>query len=355
MTWVIGMSRGPIGGGFIASDVRITVGTTYYEAVQKVHPLAWCVLGGFSGSVLLGFDAVQMAQRRWKDSLKERRLVAPSEVARHLGRDLRDAWEQEKGNFDAEHKRGGLSLLIVGVNPSPRPAAHPEVMPWHPSDAFILRAPPFEPCKVPRGEPRSIGSGSSIPEYEDAICKWLADPGASSMFPELAMALLAVRDSAHEARSEETISESLQIIRLDPEGEGLGDYLGPDHSVRIARNAQEFRDLAQDEGFTAADAVASRGDLRPTAPERLGRFPRPGPSSSYASASRPTSRAFGHGPKWPALRGRRSSSPGRERLPESRADEARRAHWRASSFTTCFRLSVRYEYLLSGRGRPRRH
>jgi hypothetical protein len=41
VTWVIGLSRGPIGGGFIASDVRITAGATYYEAVQKIHPLAF--------------------------------------------------------------------------------------------------------------------------------------------------------------------------------------------------------------------------------------------------------------------------------------------------------------------------
>jgi hypothetical protein len=31
--------------------------------------------------------------------------------------------------------------------------------------------------------------------------------------------------------------------------------------------------------------------------ERLGRFPRPGPHSSYASSSPSTSRSFGHGPK----------------------------------------------------------
>jgi hypothetical protein len=258
MTWVLGMSSGPIGGGFIASDVRITVEKTHYEAVQKIHPLAWCVLGGFSGSVLLGFDAIQLAQRRWQESLEERRLVVPSEVARHLGRDLRYAWEQEQGNFDADHKARGLSLLILGVNPSPRPPAHPEGIPWNPSDAFILRAPSFEPYEVPRGEPRSIGSGSNIPDYADALSEWLADPEATYSFLGLAAALAGVRLSAHDACPDETISESLQVFRLDAEGDCLGEYLGPDHVVHIARSPQEYRDLAQNKGFTAADAVASR-------------------------------------------------------------------------------------------------
>jgi hypothetical protein len=62
-----------------------------------------------------------MTQGRWKDSLEQHRLAAPSEVARHLGRDLRYAGEQGQGNFDGAHKARGLSLLILGVNPAPRP------------------------------------------------------------------------------------------------------------------------------------------------------------------------------------------------------------------------------------------
>lgn len=260
MTWVIGMSHCPIGGGFIAADTRITVktttGTTYYEAVQKIHPLAWRVLGGFSGSVLLGFAAVRMAQRRWRDTLEQRQLVAPSEVARYLGRDLRHAWEQEQGDFDSNHKRHGLSLLLVGENPLPRPPTHPTVMPWNPSDAFILRSPKFEPHELPHGEPRSIGSGSNIEEYRGALSEWLADQGRTSPFLGLVAALAGARMSTHEARPEETISESLQIIRLDAEADDWGEFVEPS-DVRIARNAQDYKDLAHAERFNAVDAVGS--------------------------------------------------------------------------------------------------
>jgi hypothetical protein len=197
----------------------------------------------------------------WRSTLAEPRyLVAPSEVARHLGRDLRHAWGREQGLFDRAHKQLGLSLLIVGVNPSPRPPAHPAGMPWIPSDGFVLRSPSFEPFELPRREPRSIGSGSKIPEYARILSKSLRESATTSSFLELAAALAGVRSSAHEERAEETVSESLQAIRLNPQGEHFGESFEPG-DVRIARNAQDYRDLARREGFIAAEAVArSEGD-----------------------------------------------------------------------------------------------
>jgi hypothetical protein len=62
--------------------------------------------------------------------------------------------------------------------------------------------------------------------------------------------------SAEEARPEETVSQSLQIFRLSTMGKNWGEYLGPDPSVRIARNVGEYLELARVERFCAADAVA---------------------------------------------------------------------------------------------------
>jgi hypothetical protein len=72
MTWVIGASS-LFGHGAVISDIQVTFRTGQtVDLLQKAYPLGRFIVGGFSGSVLIGFRLLQSL----KDMLK-----LPSEVA----------------------------------------------------------------------------------------------------------------------------------------------------------------------------------------------------------------------------------------------------------------------------------
>ena len=57
MTWVLGANT-EFGSVLMASDIRITLRGCEYDCLQKVYPLGFNIVGGFSGSVTIGMDTL---------------------------------------------------------------------------------------------------------------------------------------------------------------------------------------------------------------------------------------------------------------------------------------------------------
>lgn len=58
MTWVLGASS-LFGYGVMLSDVQVSVGEKRFDILQKAYPLSNYILGGFAGSVQIGFMFLQ--------------------------------------------------------------------------------------------------------------------------------------------------------------------------------------------------------------------------------------------------------------------------------------------------------
>lgn len=164
MTWIVGASS-LFGYGAVISDVQVTLanGKTL-DVVQKAYPLGRFVVGGFAGSVCIGFRLV--------DSFRKM-LQLPSDVASHKAWD--PIWAAKEWTPKAQaifaaapeaEKRLGAKFLIVGVSPNQYFAG---------SQIAKVKVVRFSsPYFLPQFLRESmalchIGSGSKVPAYKRAI------------------------------------------------------------------------------------------------------------------------------------------------------------------------------------------
>ena len=125
--------------------------------VQKLHAVAPWILLGFSGSVELGLRAVNDVRAQY-GQLPPGAFWYPGRVAWHFARRLRWAWPQ----LDKALTDGGLELLLLGAVPAQSVGSSG-------CPGYMLRSPSFRLEVLPQGAPCSIGSGSNLQNYIDAL------------------------------------------------------------------------------------------------------------------------------------------------------------------------------------------
>src|SRR4051812_33308050 len=113
MTWVIGMA-GNLSGGVLAADVRVSFRNgDERDLIRKLHEVAPNIVVGFSGSVRIGFEMVELLRSRAKVGFGGGYVPAGKFIFDSRGA-ARKVWQSAPS---AEQKLG-CSLMVVGAQPA---------------------------------------------------------------------------------------------------------------------------------------------------------------------------------------------------------------------------------------------
>jgi hypothetical protein len=157
MTWVVGIPT-MFGYGTAISDVRVTFNLggrcVERDMLQKVHPVGQFIVGGFAGSVELGFRLLQDLQEFLQ-------LPAGSENQAWHPNWVAENWSPEAhalfASAQPEQQSLGAEILLVGVSPDEDVG-----IPGY-ARAYVAKMsfPSFAPLITQSGGPsQHIGSGS---------------------------------------------------------------------------------------------------------------------------------------------------------------------------------------------------
>lgn len=145
MTWVIGGSS-IFGYGMLLSDVRVTFGdSSEKDIVQKAYGLGPYIVGGFAGSVRLGFQLLESLGQLLvvPPGVTEPGAYEPVEVVQHWQATAADVFAKTDKVEQAAHSH----ILLVGISHEidPKTAQIPNAV--HRPRAFIIKmmSPFFEP------------------------------------------------------------------------------------------------------------------------------------------------------------------------------------------------------------------
>lgn len=204
-----------LGYGAVISDVQVTFrsGETA-DLIQKAYPLGNFIVGGFSGSVMIGFRLLHNLSNK---------LRIPPEIARSNAWDppwVANEWAATaKAIFQSappEEKKLGVHILLVGISPNEHMGA-PEF-----PRVYVIRfaSPNFTPDFLRRAHVAcSIGTGARIREYKRAI-KPLFDIRSNMIQAEVAgfgnwaRMLASSMSNVIEAHPKNGISKHLHVFAL---------------------------------------------------------------------------------------------------------------------------------------------
>lgn len=162
MTWVIGRA-GPFGYAVGLSDIRITLSDgTELDCLQKIYKIGNQMVLGFAGSVAIGMEVVTQLSEGLHLATSDG-VWDPRYVATMLPIGTRELFN----SFDDQEKELGCGLLLLGAHPKENDGAAP----WAKCFAYRFRAPEFRPMVSNGAEIVSIGSGSNVNQYADALGK----------------------------------------------------------------------------------------------------------------------------------------------------------------------------------------
>lgn len=173
MTWIIG-SAALFGSAILVSDICVTFtkedgAQRHIDCLQKIYPLGRFVIGGFSGSVRIGFDILEVLQREFSNgppgAALDMNIVAHTWLPRVVRRVFRNAPEPEQ--------RLRSSIILASAHPSKNRGDAP----WPLTDIHILSSPDFAPVVAAPLEIVAIGKGNSVSAYMDAIRALSSDVG----------------------------------------------------------------------------------------------------------------------------------------------------------------------------------
>jgi len=173
VTWIIG-SATLFGSAILVSDICVTF--TYKDGakrrddcLQKIYPLGRFVIGGFAGSVSIGFDTLEKLQREFAngppDAALDVNMAAHTWLSRVIRRAFRDAPECEQ--------RQGSSIILASAHPTKNRGDAP----WPQTDIHIFKSPNFDPVVADPLEMVAIGSGNDAAAHMDAIRELRTDTG----------------------------------------------------------------------------------------------------------------------------------------------------------------------------------
>lgn len=166
MTWIIGASS-LFGYGVVISDIQVTLANKKtIDVLQKAYPLSNFIVGGFAGSVRVGFMLLQSLSDKLKLPLGyEGYAWDPCKVANDWSIVARNVFASALLN----EQKLGSKFLIIAASPVPDVGEWPQG--WD-SKIYMIRfsSPNFIPqIMVKRMKICSIGSGARVSEYKRSI------------------------------------------------------------------------------------------------------------------------------------------------------------------------------------------
>lgn len=173
MTWIIG-SAALFGSAILVSDICATFtnkdGTKrHVDCLQKIYYLGPHVIGGFSGSVRIGFDILEILRREFStgptDTGLDTNIAAHTWLSRVIRRVFRNAPECEK--------KLSSSIILASAHPNKNRGDAP--WPW--TDIHIFSSPNFDPVMAAPMEIVAIGKRNAMSAYMDALRLLSTDPG----------------------------------------------------------------------------------------------------------------------------------------------------------------------------------
>jgi len=164
VTWVVGMPT-TLGYSLGISDVRVTVGKSEFDCLQKIYEVGPFLALGFAGSVRIGFAMVD----RLKELLEgpEDSAWDPLAVAEWWPADAREFFD----GFPAKDQVDQCHLMLISADPQ-RTAGE---APWGMSYVHVFRSPHFIAETVRPSGIVSIGSGSQYPACRAAVEQIIAE------------------------------------------------------------------------------------------------------------------------------------------------------------------------------------
>ena len=268
MTWVVGATTW-FGYGMIVSDIcvswRLPDGSyKRRDCLQKIYPMGLDIIAGFSGSVKIGFALLQNL-REFLRLPEDKHDFGwdPDWVAHNWPVEARDVF----GSFPAAVQKSRASVILVGAHPT-----DDGVLGRPRTFAASMRSPDFEPDV--RSDPNailSIGMGSGVKSCKEAIQDLM---GAGAYHPLMQMetgmplgwatAVSILLTDAVRGLSDHGISKHLHVgivtrdrYKIIPndhrqvESDGEVEFRMP----KVARSYREFREMAQQMGFTTEAAI----------------------------------------------------------------------------------------------------
>ena len=160
MTWVIGRA-GPFGYAVGLSDIRVTLQDgTEENCLQKIYDIGPNLALGFAGSVIIGFAIVE--QLKATINIKESNTeLDPLVVANRVPNIVQEIFN----SFPLKIREDKCHLMLLSAHPTENDGAAP----WARCYIHKFLSPDFKPSVAPLREIVSIGSGSSIDPYIQAL------------------------------------------------------------------------------------------------------------------------------------------------------------------------------------------
>jgi hypothetical protein len=260
MTWVVGNATF-FGYAVGLSDIRVTFSDgTEMDCLQKLYGVGRFIAAGFAGSVAIGFGMMQVLSRLLGEAPQNTAWM-PEAVAQWWPADARNVF----GNFREEERRPGCQLMLLGAHPTENMGDAP----WPRCSVYRFSAPTFEPQLAAIREVVSIGSGSDVPVYSDALrhlsesFDWLQ---GAIMGPQgLATALDIALTATLQDNPQPGISNHLHVVTVTRGSLLLGNndhtsYL-PDGSARefkmppAATSYEQLLELCRRHGRSTAEII----------------------------------------------------------------------------------------------------
>ncbi len=265
MTWIIGTAPA-FGFSILVSDICVTFtrpdgSEQRADCLQKIYPLGRFVLGGFSGSVQIGFHILATLHMEFSKIPEGQAWNIDVAVHTWLPRLARRAF----WTAPAPQQALGSSIILASAHPTRNRGDAP--WPW--TDIYVFSRPNFEPVKAASLEVVAIGSGAAIDSYMDALRASCADFSftQAAVVGEGAQAMMmAHRVSRLIAEGPAPGISTLFQIGLVTRGQyGIHDYEYTVHEADgtqvefkfppMARSWREFEILCRQSSWVAEEAI----------------------------------------------------------------------------------------------------
>lgn len=260
MTWIIGTTS-VFGHAILAADVCMTFRMqngqrTYLDCLQKIHPLGRFVVGGFAGSVRIGFAIMETLSKRFNEIPEPHAIDLDSMVPVTLPQIVKGIFESSPPS----ERNLGCQVIIGWVHPTRNRDGWPWPSPW--SYIYTLSSPEFQVVQDRPLDIMAIGSGATVAEHMRNA------RNACSVSPvmtwkrggRMGAAILAVTLAAElESRPVPGVSTFFQIgVAARCERVGIVHHdKGATRFPAVARTYREFEFMCRDLGIAAEGAVAS--------------------------------------------------------------------------------------------------
>jgi hypothetical protein len=160
MTWIVGAAA-MAGYAVGISDVRVTFADgRETDCLQKLYPMSRFIAAGFAGSVRIGFAMLDALADLLRD-LPEGSAWHPEEVADCFQDLASQVFQAAPQAEQALHSH----LILLGAHPT-EDAGIPG---WARCSVHTLKSPAFNPQLAKVREVVSIGSGSMVARYQEAL------------------------------------------------------------------------------------------------------------------------------------------------------------------------------------------